>query len=624
MKIFLAQQNYHIGNFDANTNKIIEGIKKAKEQGAELVLFSELCICGYPPRDFLEFDDFINQCYKALDKIKEHTNDIGVLVGSPARNPLKEGKELFNAAFLLYEGQIKAEIHKTLLPTYDVFDENRYFEPAFEWKCMEFKGKKLAVTICEDIWNLGDNPLYRQTPMEVLIKERPDVMLNLSASPYNYAQDTVRNSIVKAHVEKYGIPMLYCNNIGSQTEIVFDGGSLVYDAGGNKVREMKYFEEDYFLYHLTPNPSPSSMERGDVHTQTHLVSASTVRNIELKEPTPPHEEIVDGKKKVIESSLSKTAADESPLQLVGEGQGVRYFYSAADVGKGSDIIAYLTDDKNIHEIYCALVLGIRDYFQKMGFKKATLGSSGGVDSAVVQALAVEALGKENVHVLLMPSQYSSGHSVSDAEQLSKNLDNRYDIVAIKDIFDEFLSSLKPIFGDLPFNVAEENIQSRVRGNLLMALANKFGYILLNTSNKSELATGYGTLYGDMAGGLAVLGDLYKMQVYALAKYINRKKEIIPSHILTKAPSAELRPGQKDSDSLPDYNILDRVLYNYIELRQGPREIIAQGYDETLVTRVLKLVNMNEYKRNQFCPIIRVSSKAFGVGRRLPIVAKYLS
>ncbi len=305
------------------------------------------------------------------------------------------------------------------------------------------------------------------------------------------------------------------------------------------------------------------------------------------------------------------------------GQGGRYYYSSADVGKGEDIIAYLTDEKNINEIHCALLLGIRDYFKKMGFTKATLGASGGIDSAVVQALAVEALGKEAVHVLLMPSEYSSGHSVSDAEQLSKNLGNHYDIVAIKDIYNPFLQSMKPIFGDLPFSIAEENMQSRIRGNLLMALANKFGYILLNTSNKSELATGYGTLYGDMAGGLGVLGDLYKMQIYALARYINRNDEIIPDHILTKAPSAELRPGQKDSDSLPEYDTLDRILYNYIELRQGPKEIIAMGYDEALVARVLKLVNLNEYKRAQFCPIIRVSSKAFGVGRRLPIVAKYL-
>jgi NAD+ synthase (glutamine-hydrolysing) len=637
MKIFLAQQNYHIGNFESNTKKIIDGIDKAKAEGADLVMFSELCVCGYPPRDFVEFHDFINQCYEAIDTIKEHADTIGVLIGSPARNPLLEGKDLFNAVFLLYEKEIKAEIHKTLLPTYDVFDENRYFEPAFEWKCIEFKGKKLAVTICEDIWNLGDNPLYRQTPMEVLIQEGPDVMLNLSASPYNYAQDTVRNSIIKAHVDKYSIPMLYCNAVGSQTEIVFDGGSLVYDADGNRVKEMKYFEEDYYLYDFAaPLPPKGGLADAQPTLKQDALHSTT---IQLKEPAAPQEVIIGNKTNVIEPSPMQSdnnsnassqsgvsALDNPPLGGRGAGAGVgsRYYYSAADVGKGSDIIAYLTDDKNMHEIYCALVLGIRDYFQKMSFKKATLGASGGIDSAVVQALAVVALGKENVHVLLMPSQYSSGHSVSDAEQLSKNLDNQYDVVTIKELFDQFSASLKPIFGDLPFNVAEENIQSRVRGNLLMALANKFGYILLNTSNKSELATGYGTLYGDMAGGLGVLGDLYKMQVYALARYINRNGEIIPEHIFSKAPSAELRPNQKDSDSLPDYPILDRVLYNYIELRQGPKEIIAQGYDAALVNRILKSVNINEYKRAQFCPIIRVSTKAFGVGRRLPIVAKYLS
>jgi NAD+ synthase (glutamine-hydrolysing) len=566
MKIFLAQQNYHIGNFESNADKIIKGIGMAKEEGADLVMFTELCICGYPPRDFLEFNDFIKQCYETIDRIKEHADTIGVLIGSPAWNPGKEGKDLFNAAFLLYEKEIKAEIHKTLLPTYDVFDENRYFESAFEWKCMQFKGKKLAVTICEDIWNLGDNPLYRITPMEMLIKENPDVMLNISASPYNYAQDTVRNSIVQAHVAKYKIPMLYCNNVGAQTDVIFDGGSLVCDVNGQMVKQMKYFEEDYALVDLA-----------------ELSAKKT-------EPAVAH----------------------------------KYYYSASEVGKDIDIIEYIVAEKNIHEIWCALVLGIRDYFNKMGFKKATLGASGGIDSAVVQALAVEALGKENVHVLLMPSEYSSSHSISDAESLSINLGNKYDIVPIKDVYECFISTLKPLFADLPFNIAEENIQSRSRGNLLMAVANKFNYILLNTSNKSELATGYGTLYGDMAGGLSVLGDLYKMQVYALARHINREKEIIPANILVKEPSAELRPGQKDSDSLPDYHILDRVLYQYIELRQGPKEIIAQGYEPALVARILRLVNMNEYKRNQFCPILRVSSKAFGVGRRLPIVAKYLS
>lgn len=566
MKIFLAQQNYHIGNFEANGQKIIDGINKAKAAGADLVMFPELSICGYPPRDFLDFKDFVDQCYKTIDLIKEHTADIGVLLGSPAYNPQKEGKDLFNAAFLLHEKEIKAEVHKTLLPTYDVFDEYRYFEPAYQWRCIDFKGKKLAVTICEDIWNLGDNPLYRITPMEQLIKENPDVMLNLSASPYNYSADTVRRSIIEAHVAKYHLPMLYCNNVGAQTEVIFDGGSLVYDINGQLVKEMKYFEEDYAIFDLD-----ALSQKKDTPAIAH-----------------------------------------------------KYYYSPNEVGRNTDTLDYLTDEKSIAEIHQALLLGIRDYFGKMGFKKATLGASGGIDSAVVQALAVEALGKENVHVLLMPSEYSSDHSISDAEALSNNLGNRYDIVPIKDVYNQFLTTLKPLFKDLPFGLAEENIQSRTRGNLLMAVANKFGYILLNTSNKSELATGYGTLYGDMAGGISVLGDLYKMQVYALARYINREKEIIPNNILTKAPSAELRPGQKDSDSLPDYPVLDRILYQYIELRQGPQEIIASGYDPALVSRILKLVNTAEYKRNQFCPIIRVSTKAFGVGRRLPIVAKYLS
>jgi NAD+ synthase (glutamine-hydrolysing) len=569
MKIALAQQNYHIGNFEENTRKIIDGINWAKKQKADLVVFSELCVCGYPPRDFLEFNDFINKCYEALDLIKEHADSIGVLVGSPARNKQPHGKDLFNAVFLLHEKKIKAEIHKTLLPNYDVFDEYRYFEPAFDWNVMEFKGKKLAVTICEDIWNMGDNPLYRVTPMEKLIHHQPDVIINLSASPYNYAQDVVRNSIVKAHTIKYKLPMLYCNTVGSQTEIVFDGGSLVYDKNGRKVKEMKYFAEDYEVFDL----------------------ADLTQNL--------------GK------------GESSEISEV-------YYYSAADVGKGDDTITYLTNEKNIDEIYHALVLGIRDYFKKMGFSKAILGSSGGIDSAVTQALAVAALGKDNVRAVLMPSAYSTSHSVSDAELLCKQLGNPYDIIPIKNIYEAFLGELKPVFKDLPFSIAEENIQSRTRGNLLMAIANKFNYILLNTSNKSELATGYGTLYGDMAGGLGVLGDVYKMQVYAIAAYINNQKEIIPQNIITKPPSAELRPNQKDSDSLPEYDILDRVLYEYIELRTGPKEIIAKGYDPALVDRVLKLVNTNEYKRNQFCPIIRISCKAFGIGRRMPIVGKYLS
>jgi len=592
MKIALAQQNYHIGNFEQNAQKIIDSIRWARAQGADLVVFSELCVCGYPPRDFLEFNDFINKSYATVDAIREHADTIGVLIGGPARNLLREGKDLFNAVFLLYENEIKAEIHKTLLPNYDVFDEYRYFEPAFDWQVLEFKGKKLAVTICEDIWNMGDNPLYRVTPMEKLILQEPDVMINLSASPYNYAQDIVRNSIVKAHTLKYKLPMLYCNTVGSQTEIVFDGGSLVYDGEGTKVHEMKYFEEDYQVFDL----------------DSLLLSNGEGENVTMAQ------------EQFAGTSVRKKNLTKSERNVLDD----TVYFSATDVGVGEDTVTYLTNEKNIGEIYHALVLGIRDYFSKMGFSKAILGSSGGIDSAVTQALGVAALGNENLRAVLMPSQYSTSHSVTDAEQLCRNLDNPFDILPIKDIYESFMEELKPVFRNLPFSVAEENIQSRIRGNLLMAIANKFGYILLNTSNKSELATGYGTLYGDMAGGLGVLGDVYKVQVFALAKYINREKEVIPHNIIMKPPSAELRPGQKDSDSLPEYDTLDRVLYEYIELRNGPKEIIGKGFKPALVTRVLKLVNTNEYKRNQFCPIIRISCKAFGIGRRVPIVGKYLS
>ncbi|HEY9258332.1 NAD+ synthase [Chitinophaga sp.] len=555
MNIILVQQNYHIGNFEKNTAKIIEGINAAKAQGADLVVFTELCVCGYPPRDFLEFEDFIAQSYHAIDVIKAHTKDIAVLVGAPARNPQREGKDLFNAAWFLYEGEIKQVVHKTLLPTYDVFDEYRYFEPSYEWNIIPFKGKKLAVTICEDIWNLGDNPLYRICPMDQLIAQEPDVMINLSASPFDYDHDEDRKEIILANVLKYKIPMYYCNTVGSQTEIVFDGGSLIYDAQGNIVKELPYFEE--------------------------AIGGAT-----LEELTGSHLPPVK-------------PTDFTPL-------------------------TELVFDHNIDRIYDALVMGIKDYFGKMGFTKAILGSSGGIDSAVTLAIACDALGKDNVRAILMPSPYSTEHSVDDAVALSKNLGNPYDIIRINDIYETFLTTLEPYFKGLPFNVAEENTQSRIRGNLLMGLSNKFGYILLNTSNKSELSTGYGTLYGDMAGGLSVLGDVYKMQVYSLARYINRQQEIIPVNIIDKAPSAELRPDQKDSDSLPDYAILDKILYQYIERRQGPREIVAKGFDAALVSRALKMVNTNEYKRNQFCPIIRVSSKAFGVGRRVPIVGKYLS
>ena len=560
MKIILAQQNYHIGNFESNTQKIIAAIEEGKKQHADLMVFSELCICGYPPLDLLDFTNFIEKCNESIDMIRSHTQGIGVLIGTPSVNEKKEGKNLFNSAYLLYNNTIVDVVHKSLLPTYDVFDEYRYFEPAYAWHTMMFNGKKLAVTICEDIWNLGDNPLYRICPMDALIKEQPDVMINLSASPFDYTRIEERKSIIQANVAKYKIPMIYCNTVGSQTEIIFDGGSLVFDKDANLLKEGKYFEEDMLTVNFLDN---GSFEEMSIATSKEISS-------------------------------------------------VKWNPSVYD--------QHLHTDR----IYDAIVLGVKDYFSKMGFKHAILGSSGGIDSAVTLAIACEALGNENVHALLLPSQYSTGHSVDDAVALSKKLGNPYDLIAIQPVFDAFMDQLKPIYKDLPFNLAEENIQARTRGNLLMAVANKFGYILLNTTNKSECATGYGTLYGDMAGGISVLGDVYKMQVYALANHINRNGEIIPQHIIDKAPSAELRPNQKDSDSLPDYSLLDAILYQYIERHHGSKEIIAMGFEKEMVERTLRLVNISEYKRNQFCPIIRVSPKAFGVGRRVPIVANYLS
>ena len=445
MKIFLAQQNYHIGNFEYNSQKIITAIKDAKSAGADLVVFSELCVCGYPAQDFLYFNDFINKCSDAINDIKQHADGIAVLIGAPQRNPLPEGKDLYNAAWFLADKEVQQIIQKTCLPTYNVFDEDRYFESAVQWQVVHFMGKKLAVTVCEDIWNLGSNPLYRNCPMDMLMLQQPDVMINLSASPFDYTHDADRKAVVKANVLKYGIPMFYCNSVGSQTEIVFDGTSLVFDKDANLCGKLASFKEDAQLFELLPD--------GSIYG-TIVEPASLLPNETL-----------------------------NPQQL--------------------------DPTLNIKEVYDAIVLGIKDYFTKMGFTKAILGSSGGIDSAVTLALACEALGSSNVKAVLMPSAYSSDHSVEDAIQLSQNLGNPYDIIPIKNIYEIFLAELEPHFANLPFGLAEENIQSRTRGNLLMAIANKFGYILLNTSNKSELATGYGTLYGDMAGGLGVLGGRVK-------------------------------------------------------------------------------------------------------------------
>ncbi len=546
MKIAIAQLNYHIGNFEGNCAKMLHAIETAKSQKADIVVFSELSVCGYPPRDFLEFDDFIKQSEETVEKLAKAAHGIAVVVGAPSRNPVIEGKDLFNSAFFLADGKILHRADKALLPTYDIFDEYRYFEPAKEFKIVEYKGRRIALTVCEDIWNIGNkNPLYTICPMDEMMPQQPEFILNLSASPFNYNQANTRIHIIKENVKRYGIPMFYVNHCGSQTELIFDGGSLVVSPDAEVYEELPYFEEAIRVYDL--------------------------------------DDVMTGKGK-----------------------------------KGSQ-----TKDK-MTLIHDALVLGIKDYFGKLGFKSAILGLSGGIDSAVTFALAVRALGAENVRAVLMPSKYSSDHSVNDAKQLAEKVGSPYDIIAIENVYNAYVETLAPQFKGLPFSIAEENLQARSRGMILMAMSNKFGNILLNTSNKSEAAVGYGTLYGDMCGGLSVIGDLYKMEVFALAEYINKNEEIIPINTITKPPSAELRPNQKDSDSLPDYEILDEILFQYIEKRQGPKEIIAMDYDEKLVKRILRLVNINEFKRFQTSPTLRISQKSFGMGRRMPIVGKYLS
>jgi len=548
MKIALAQLNYHIGDFAGNTEKIIQTIRQSAQSGAELVVFAELALTGYPPRDFLEFDDFILKTEEAILLIAAECSGIAAIVGAPSRNLTGKGKPLFNTAWFMSDGKVQKLTHKSLLPNYDVFDEYRYFEPSADFRVVHLNGKKLAVTICEDIWNINEIPMYNRIPLDEIIRESPDLIINIAASPFHYNQGLIRRQVLRGNALKYGLPVVYVNHVGAQTELIFDGGSMVCDDGGNIRKSWKLFEEEISLVDIDASFYGN-------HPAEETIVPETVSNIGL-----------------------------------------------------------------VHD---ALVLGIRDYFGKMDFKKAILGLSGGIDSAVTMALAAKALGPENVRGILLPSEFSSDHSIDDARQLAENLGCPYDLISIKEAYNALEHSLDPFFSGLPFGLAEENLQARVRAVILMAMSNKFGYILLNTSNKSEAAVGYGTLYGDMCGGLSVLGDVYKTEVYKLAAYINRDSELIPVNSVTKPPSAELRPGQKDSDSLPEYELLDKLLFQYIEHRLGPRELEMMGFDSALVSRVLRMVNTNEWKRYQTPPILRVSPKAFGMGRRMPIVGKYL-
>lgn len=549
MKVALAQINYHIGHFEINIKKIKAAIYQAKQVDACLIIFAELAISGYPPRDFLEFNDFIEKCYSGIENIAEDCTGIAAIIGAPSINPNKKGKRLYNSAFFLKDGRIQSVHHKTLLPNYDIFDEYRYFEPNNIFEIVNLDGHKLAITICEDIWYTGEHPLYTISPMEELLKQSPDIIINIAASPFHYSQKSERKAVLAYNAKQYKLPILYVNHVGAQTEILFDGGSLAMNERGVIYDELKYFEEDF-------------------------------RIIDIK--------------KMSKSNIAKT-----------------------------EITSIMPSDKN-QLIHDALVMGVKNYFEKLGFTKAILGLSGGIDSAVTFVLAVKALGSKNVKAILLPSKFSSDHSLKDAINLCRNTDSPHEIISIEEAFKSIEHTLDPHFSGLNFDLTEENIQARLRAIFLMALSNKFGYILLNTSNKSETAVGYGTLYGDMCGGLSVLGDVYKTEVFQLAEFINKEKEVIPVNTIQKPPSAELRPNQKDSDSLPEYEILDSILYQYIEQRKGPSELIKMGFEKEIVERILKLVNTSEHKRYQTPPILRVSKKAFGMGRRIPIVARYLS
>jgi NAD+ synthase (glutamine-hydrolysing) len=551
MKIGLAQLNYHIGNFSENARAIESEINNARKNKTDLLLFSELAICGYPPLDLLEHKEFIEQSYAAINELAAICTDIGVIIGSPAINKNPTGKKLYNSAYFLYGGKVQQVFHKTLLPTYDIFDEYRHFESNSEFRLLEFKGLKMAITICEDLWfdqpvenEFSNSRLYTINPLEMLAALKPDLIINIAASPFSFTKIETKKSIFINISKNWHLPCIYLNQYGGQTELIFEGGSLIIDSKGRIVRALNYFTKD-----------------------TCIIDT---------------DDLINGRMDPMDSSPA------NPVEMV----------------------------------HNALILGIKDYFTKSGLSDAILGLSGGIDSAVTAVLAVQALGADHVHALLLPSEYSSDNSVTDSVSLADKLCIHYNIISIQEIFDKYRDYLRPIFRDLPEDITEENIQSRIRSIFLMAMSNKFGYILLNTSNKSEASVGYGTLYGDMAGGLSVLGDVYKTDVYRLAAYINRNEEIIPHGIIIKPPTAELKPGQLDTDSLPDYNILDKILFEYIELKKSVSEISETGIDAGLIRKVLKMINLNEFKRYQTPPMLRISSKAFGPGRRMPLVAKY--
>ena len=551
MKLALAQMNPTVGDFVGNTQKILGLTDSAHRQGADLVIFPELAICGYPPADLLEKPSFLARTQEALNEIAEKATtdrDIAVLCGCLTPAAETSGKKVMNSAALLCNGRIEFVQSKMLLPYYDVFDEQRYFAPATSQSIYTLGGERLGITICEDAWNdknFWQQRLYPVDPVENLTQQGASLILNISASPYSRGKRETRRRMLSALAQRHHVPVVMVNQVGGNDSLIFDGSSLVMDADGSCIAQARSFEEDLVLVDLA-SPSTTLLPAPDLNEDEH--------------------------------------------------------------------------------VYQALVLGTRDYVRKCGFSQAIVGLSGGIDSALVAAIATEALGCENVLGVGMPSEYSSQGSIEDARQLAQNLGIRWDLIPIRDVFASHLEALEPMFKDLPRDITEENLQSRIRGTLLMALSNKLSALVLTTGNKSEMSTGYCTLYGDMVGALAVIGDVYKTCVYRLAQYANRSREVIPKNTLTKSPSAELRPDQQDTDSLPPYDVLDPILEAYVERYETVEMIVkAGGKDASLgpdmVRSVLRMVERSEYKRQQAAPILKVTQKSFGFGRRFPIAVK---
>ncbi len=556
MKICLAQINPTVGGFEQNVKKICRFINTAKKKRADLIVFPEMCIVGYPPKDLLELSGFVDSNLKALEEVKKNVTGISAIVGFVDRNVGHRGKNLYNAAAYINNKEIISRHYKSLLPTYDVFDEDRYFEPAHSISLAKISGRRSGISICEDAWGANvvwPGKIHHKDPVESMVRQGAEIIINISASPFTIGKQDERLKMLTSHAKKYNVPIVFVNQIGGNDDLVFDGNSLVINKKGVIVDKALSFEEDLLM-------------------------------VEFKGPD-------------ISAGGSKPSS----------------------VGKRTQAGA---DEGEIESVYDALVLGTRDYVRKCGFKKAVIGLSGGIDSAVTAVIAARALGKGKVLGVTMPSGFSSKGSVKDSKALAKRLGIAFENIPIKSVYNAYTRTLSDMFTGLPFDVTEENLQARIRGKILMAISNKYGYLVLTTGNKSELAVGYCTLYGDMCGGLAVISDIPKTMVYDIAEYINRKKEIIPIDTIEKPPSAELRPDQKDQDSLPPYDILDGVLRAYVEESKDIDDIVGIGFNETLVKDIIKKVDTNEYKRKQAAPGLKVTSKAFGTGRRMPLAQRY--